>query len=79
MKIQTYGRQNPIKRICLDVKNRFTINERTERVLNKRGIGVYVPKLNRARFTIGLVLAVICIITPIITPLSIPAILWGLK
>lgn len=79
MKIQTYGKQNPIKRVLIDVRDRFKINEATEEILEGYGIGVYVPKLNRARLTIGLVLAVVCIITPIITPLSIPAILWGLK
>ena len=79
MTIQTYGKQNLIKKICLDVKNRFRINEHTERALNKRGIGVYVPKLNKLRFTIGLTLAIICIILPVITILSVPCILWGIK
>ena len=75
----TYGKQNLIKRTCLQVVERFTINKYTERALSKKGIGVYVPKLNKVRFTIGLVIAIVCIILPVITPLSIPAILWGLK
>ncbi len=76
---ERYGKQNLIRKCFLDVKNRFKINKMTEEILNGHGIGVYVPKLNRTRFTIGLLLAGVCIITPIITFLSIPAILWGLK
>ena len=76
---ERYGKQNLIKRTCLQVKDRFRINKHAEVLLGRNGVGVYVPKLNKTRFSIGLILAVVCIITPIITPLSIPAILWGLK
>ena len=79
MTYERYGKQNLIKKSFLQVKDRFRINKYAEIELGRRGIGVYVPKLNKVRFTIGLTLAIICIILPVITILSVPAILWGLK
>ena len=78
-RLRTYGKQNKIKKILLEVKNRFKINKIAREILNEYQIGVYVPKLNKPRFIVGLIAAVICIATPVITPLSIPAILWGIK
>ncbi len=76
---ERYGKQNIIRKVFLDVKNRFTINKFAEEDLRSRGIGVYVPKINKLRFTIGMSLAVVFVILPVVTPLSIVAILWGIK
>ncbi len=76
---ERYGKQNIIRKVFLDVKNRFTINKFVEEDLKRRGIGCYVPKINKLRFTIGMGLAIIFVILPVVTPLSIVAILWGIK
>ncbi len=81
MKIQTYGKQNIIKRTCLNIKNRFRINEHTERALSKRGIGVYVPKVTKAKLGIGIIGGGLLIspLVPMGFILGIPLLRWGLK
>ena len=76
---ERYGKQPIHKRMFHEIKDRFRINKHSNQILNNHGLGSYVPNLNKVRFTIGIIVAVICIITPIITILSIPAILWGIK
>ena len=76
---ERYGKQPIHKRMFHEIKDRFKVNKYSTRILNTHGLDSYVPKLNKTRFTIGMIAAVICIITPVITILSIPAVLWSLK
>jgi len=77
--LKTYGKIPFYKKIILEFRDRFKPNKFTENMLNENGIGVYVPKLNRTRLTIGIILATICIVLPIITPLSVPVMLWSIR
>ena len=76
---KTYGKVNFIKRIILEIKDRFRVNPITKEILQEKGVGVYVPKLNRTRFSLSLVLVIVFIALPFVTLLSIPTILWGLR
>ncbi len=76
---ETYGKQPIHKRMFHEVKDRFKVNNHSETILNNHGMKGYVPKLNKVRFTIGLVAVVICIALPIITILSIPIMIWSIR
>lgn len=76
---ERYGKQNLIKRVFFDVKNRFSINKFAEENLRRSGIAVYIPKVNKFRFTTAIILASICIVLPVITILSVPIMMWGIK
>lgn len=79
MKIQTYGKQKLPIRLYIEVKNRFTINPIIRNNLESKGLGVFVPKLNKPRFVTGIIIALIFIILPVVTPLAIPSVLWAIK
>ena len=76
---ERYGKQPIHKRMFHEVKDRFKVNKNTENLLNSRSLTGYIPKLNKVRFTIGIIATVICIIAPVITILSIPIFLWSIK
>ena len=78
-KIIIYGRSSLVTRICNEIKERFKVNPFNERRLRSRGIGVYVPKLNKLKFGVSILIALICIVLPLITLFSVPVILWGIK
>ncbi len=78
---ERYGKQNMIKRTCLQVKDRFRVNKHAEVLLGRRGLGVYVPKVNKVRFGIG-VFGGCLLISPLVPMgfvIGVPLILWGLK
>ena len=76
---EKFGKAPIHKRIVSTLKNRFRINPYTETLLIERGVKAYIPKLNKVRVALSVVGVVVCIAVPLITPLSIPLFLWGLK
>ncbi len=76
---EKYGRRPIHKRIVSTLKDRFRINPHTNTLLIERGLTPYVPKLNMGRVALSVVGVVVCVVVPLITPLSIPIFLWGLK
>ncbi len=76
---KTYGKIPIHKRVVNDLKDRFSINPYTNNLLINKGIKPYVPKLNKTRFALGLIGVIVCIVVPLITPLLIFPLWWGLK
>lgn len=77
--IETYGKTNKIKKGWIELKERFKPNKHTENILKNKGLGVYIPRLNKLRVGVGLVLVGVCLITPA-TNWTIPFIVgWALK
>lgn len=78
--VETYGKLNPIKKLCLEVKGAFRINEHSEQVYNKSGLSCYLPKVKK-RFWVAVFISVV-LISPLIPMgfLGTPFIMaWGLK
>ena len=76
---ETYGTQNPINKAHRQLKELFTINPYADALYNRKGLKCYIPGINKARLILSLCIAVGCIVVPIITPLSVPVLMWGLK
>ena len=76
---EKYGKTPFHKRVLVALKDRFRINPHTNTLLIKRGLKPYIPKLNRGRVALSVVGVVVCVAIPLITPLSIPILLWGVK
>jgi len=76
---KTYGKIPIYKRIVNTLKDRFSINPYTNNLLINNGLKPYIPKLNKTRFIFGLIGVVVCVVIPLITPLLIVPLLWGLK
>jgi len=90
METKKYNKQNKIqKRIskgiegirkeATTIKERFKPSPQTTARLNDKGVGVYVPKLNRVKVGLGLVAMVVLIITPFTNWLSYYVLKWVLK
>jgi len=77
--IEKYGKLPIYKRVAVALKDRFRINPHTNTLLIERGLKPYIPKLNKMRVVLSVVGVLVCIAVPLITPLSIPIMLWGLK
>jgi len=79
LQFEVYGKAPLYRRVLVALRDRFRINPYTNTLLIGKGLKPYIPKLNRVRVVLSVVGAVICIAVPLITPLSIPILLWGLK
>lgn len=77
--METYGKQNTIKRMYNSVKWRFKVSKHTSNMLHTANMEAYVPKLNKVRFTAAIVASVALIIIPGVTLAAIPTMLWGIK
>ena len=78
-KFETYGKQNLIIKECRNIKERFSPSHHTINLMRGFGLGVYTPKLNKARVSFASVGIVGCLVTPF-TSWSIPFIVgWALK
>ena len=79
LEFETYGKQNILKSIVGTIKNRFKINPYSKVTLNNIGVGCYIPRLNKIRIGVGLVLIGVCLMTPF-TNWLIPFLIgWVLK
>ena len=76
---EKYGKAPIHKRILSTLKDRFRINPHTNALLIERGLKPYIPKLNGVKVALSVVGLVVCVVVPLITPLSIPLLMWGLK
>ena len=76
---EKYGKSPIYKRIVSTLRDRFRINPHTNTLLIERGLKPYIPKLNRIRVALSVVGVVVCVVVPLITPLSILVLLWGLR
>jgi len=76
MKLETYGKQNIIKRKYHKLRNRFRITALEKKYSQYQ---TYVPRVNKMRMTIGVIGALIFIALPLVTPAAFPCIEWGLK
>ena len=79
LNFQTYGTINPIIKARIEIKERFKPNKHSIAILKNQGLKLYIPKINGLRLIIGLIGVVVCVVIPIITPLGIVPLLWGLK
>ena len=79
LNLQTYGKLSLPKRTILEIGDRFRINPLIENIFQEKGLGIYVPKLNKTRFIFSLVLALIFIALPFVTILSLPTLAWGIR
>lgn len=79
MNLQTYGKLPFWKRTYLEVKDRFRINPQTEKIYSNSKIKPYIPKLNKIRFTFGILGAIFFIVVPLVTPLAVFPLMWGIK
>ena len=77
--IKTYGKQNKLKREFITIKERFVINPYAKTLLNKNGIEVYIPALNRLRLSVCALLIGLCLVTPFTNILIYKIAKWGLK
>jgi len=77
--IEKYGRLPIYKRVAVALKDRFRINPHTNALLIDRGLKPYVPKLNKMRVALSVVGVVVCVALPLITPLAVFVVMWGLK
>lgn len=78
--METYGKLNPLKKLCLEVKSVFRINEHSERAFKQKGLSCYVPKVGK-RFWIAVGVSVV-LVSPMIPMgfLGSPFVLaWGLR
>ena len=64
LELEIYGRANMLKSLGRKVYERVKINPYSMIFLRKRGVGVYVPKLNKIKLGIGLVGVVVLLATP---------------
>ena len=79
IKLETYGKQNIAQHTYTNIKDRFSINPYSEKILYSIGLKPYVPKLNKLRVGVGLSLMLVCLATPFTNGL-IPFIIgWLLK
>ena len=79
LKFETYGKPNILLSMYRNVKDRFKINSYSEIILNNIGVGFYIPRLNKIRVGVGLVLVVVLLMTPF-TNWLIPFLIgWVLK
>jgi len=79
MKIKTYGSQPIYKRKITEYKRLFIPEYSAVVKLNKKGIEVYRPKLNKLKVSIAGIGIFACICLPM-TNWMIPGILiWGMK
>lgn len=76
---ETYGKQNPLIRFKLLIRERLRTSIHTKNLLESRGLKTYTPKLNKWRLIIGLIGVIVIIAIPFITPLAIFPFLWGIK
>ena len=76
---EKYGKIPFYQKVAVALKDRFRINPHTNTLLIERGLKPYVPKLNRVRVALSVLGVVVCVVVPLITPLSIPVLIWGLK
>jgi hypothetical protein len=79
LNLKTYGKIPIYKRAFLEIANRFKTNKYSRTIYKNKGVGSYIPKLNKLRLSIGLFWACVFVAVPFITPLAILPLLWGLK
>ena len=77
--IKKYGKLPIYKKVAVALKDRFRINPHTNTLLIENGLKPYVPKLNKGRVALSVVGVLVCVAVPLITPLGIPILLWGLR
>ncbi|MFA5395241.1 MAG: hypothetical protein WC346_04405 [Methanogenium sp.] len=78
--MKTYGKLNPLKKLCLEVKGVFKVNGYSEQTFNSKGLSCYLPKV-KPKFWIAVIISVI-LISPLIPMgfLGTPFIMgWGIK
>lgn len=80
MEIKTYGKQGKLKEIYYTLKNRFVISDFQKNLYNNSVCDVYIPKLNKFKFSIGVLAVLICmVIFPIPDILGWMVLLWSIK
>ncbi len=79
IQFKTYGKIPIHKKVMNDLRDRFSINPHTNNILMSKGLKPYIPKLNKIRFTLGLVGVVVCVVVPLITPLLVFPLAWSLR
>lgn len=79
LSFETYGKQNTAHKVYNELKDRFKINPYSKVLIEKQGLSCYVPKLNKARVGIAILIMVACIITPFTNWLIPFVLMWGLK
>lgn len=77
--IQTYGKIGFIRKNYLIIRDRFKPNKYSLYAFQKVGLGIYTPKINKVRLSLGIVGAAILIVAPFLTILAPLPIMWGLK
>ncbi|KKN44969.1 hypothetical protein LCGC14_0687900 [marine sediment metagenome] len=79
LEFETYGKQNILKSIVRTIQDRFKINHYSKITLKNKGLGYYIPRLNKIRVGVGVVLIGGCLMTPF-TNWLIPFLIgWILK
>lgn len=78
---ETYGKAPLWKKEVVRIVERFKGNKYSITYFNSKGIQTYIPKLNRTRLYLGLIVAVISAAVPMTAaPITVPlAIRWAIK
>lgn len=77
--MKSYKKQNRIQKEISEIVERFKPSPLAIERLNKKGMGVYVPKLNKVRLAVGSGIMALLLITPFTNWLSFLVIKWALK
>ncbi len=79
-RFETYGKINPIRKLILDFKSAFRINQRSRDLLKENGMDAYLPRLKK-RFYLaaGISLFMASPAVPGGVVAVYPLMKWGLK
>lgn len=77
--MKTYKRQNIVQKELLSLVRIFKHDKEEISKLNNKGIGIYSPKINRAKVCVIAVGVIGLMITPFTNFLIVPLLKWGIK
>lgn len=64
LRLETYGKINPLMKSYHDIKNAFRVNRLSEALLFRKGLKPYQPKIKKHRVAIGCLVMLVLISTP---------------
>jgi len=79
LSLERYGNQNSLRSLLISIKGLRQTDRHTENLLKERGLKPYIPKLNKFKVGLLILLTIGCLLTPCTNWLIIPLSMWGLK